>query len=90
MRRALRMRMEHVPGDRSDLRKRLPGAPRFRGLAFLVFGGIVTIAISLFTLFHLDDHDIVRVTVPGFLFGFGLLVAFVIRNRSDGACSTRM
>jgi hypothetical protein len=85
MRRALQIKIGHIPGERSDLRPRSVAEPRLQGLIFLVLGGVITIVASLFTLFHLNDHDIVRATVPGSLLGFGLFVAFVIRNRSESA-----
>jgi len=85
MRRAFRLKVGPMPAERRRPRTTPPGEPRFRGFVFLALGGLITIATSLFTLFHLDDHDVVRGTVPGFLLGLGLLVAFVIRNRSDGS-----
>ena len=85
MKRALRFNMSLIPHARGDLGTRLSGGSRLHGVVSLVFGGVVTIAASLFTLFHLNDHDIVRATVPGFLLGFGLFVAFIIRNRAEGA-----
>ena len=87
MREDLRMKTGPMPAERELLRRRPPGQPRFRGFVFLVLGGLLAIATSIFTLFHLDDHHVIRATVPGFLLALGMFVAFFMRNRSE-ACNT--
>jgi hypothetical protein len=85
MRGALRMQAAHMPAEHGQLRTSPAGERRIRGSVFLVLGGLMVIATSAFTLLHLDDHHIVRVTIPGFLLGLGLLVACFVHNRSTGS-----
>jgi hypothetical protein len=52
-------------------------ADHFVCMAALVLGGLVVIAVAVYTLGHLQDREVLWVTLPGFLSGILLFLFYL-------------